>query len=102
MECDYRAVACVVMDIPHDIVWRQELRVVTCDEVPHHDAVFVLESVVLGRSHPSVWRAEEVGVYQLVTFCDILLISPYAVACAPEMVEGVVTYAVPLVHNLFI
>lgn len=99
VEGDDAAGTGVAADVVEDVVGGEPLRVVTGDDIPHHDLVLAAKEGVLGNAHPAVWRTEEVGVYVGVGLLDVVAVLVERMAYASDVVVGVVAYLVPLVND---
>lgn len=71
VERDYRAVAGVAPYVQEHVAAVEVDTVVARYEVPHHNAVALLDEHILVPFHPAVRRAEQVGLQEYVCFVDV-------------------------------
>ena len=96
MEGDDGAVAGIAHDVAEDVVSVDAVGIVARDDVPHDDAVFVLQEARLVPAQPSVGRAEELALDELVGLLDVREVGAVAVAQALDVVHRVVAHMVSL------
>ena len=82
------------LHVVQDVVAIQALGIVARHEVPHHDAVTLLDKHILLPFHPAVGRTEEVGFQIDVGLIDVAHITADAVAQTADVIEGVVAETV--------
>ena len=102
VEGDNGSVASVAFHIVEHVFGSHPFRIVACDKIPHDDAILTSQPYILIPSHPSMRRAEEVGMQQLVGLVGISLIGGDGVSESAYMVEGVVADAMTGSHHLII
>ena len=102
MEGDDRAIARVPLYIIKHIFGRHPLRVVTRDEVPHHDLVLPAEPGVLRQTHPAVGRTYIVAVDVGIGFLNVVAVFLDGVSEPDHVVMSVVAYLVTFIDDALI
>ena len=96
VEGDDGAITRVVLYILIHLFSREAFGVVACNQVPHHDGVVATKTDILGITHPSSWRTEEIGLNQFIGFVGIAQIALARHRNATNVVEGVIAQAMTM------
>lgn len=102
MEGDDGSGTRVALHIVEHLLGVEPFAVVARHNVPHHQLIVSTEEKVLLPLEPSVGRAEEIGMEQLIGFLHIVQIAADAVSESAQMIEGVVANAVSFGYYLLI
>lgn len=99
MESDDGTVAYIFLYLFEHLLSVEVFTVVACHKVPHHDAVFLFQYMVLCQAHMSVGRTEQVGMQVFVGLVGVGEVVLAQVLETSDVVESVVPDTVSAFHH---
>ena len=101
MESNDGAIPHIKFYLPQYLATIQLVAIVTGNQVPHYNLVFMPQHHVLHPAHVAMWRTEQVGMDQLVCFVRIGQIVLASVFESPDMVKSMISQKMsPFYHHL--
>ena len=102
VEGDDRTIASIEHHIAEHIEGIEQVGIVTCHEVPHHNLVLAPKHFVCPQPHPSVRRTEEMRVDEFIGLLHIIIICDDIMLQAAQMVVCMIAHLMALVDDALI